>query len=536
MHEAMREALIKNGEEKFLNPQGLQSPWIFDFRKLLLKSDTLDAASRLFLDELKGLPRFQIGGLETASIALVGGMLLRAAHEGRPLNGFYIRKSRKKDGLQRQIEGNLTDEDVVLVDDILNSGRSFMRQIAVLEQEGRRVSAICVLLRFRDLSWYEEFSKRGIRIHSIFSLEDFPGVGMRADEEKLAQPRTPYEVEWRFQSKDPSLYYVVPKSAPVCDDERVYFGADNGTMWALNQSDGSVAWEFRTLFGVGEKRIFSSPALAYGKLYFGAYDGNFYCLDAASGKKIWVFREADWIGSSPTVAEDRGVVFVGLEFGLWKKEGGLVCLDLETGTKKWQSTLATYVHSSPRYSKKLGIVVVGSSAGTVNAYDAASGALIWSVQAEGAVRASFAFDDRTGTVAFGAEDSHIYIVRAGTGEVLHRIPTFEPIYATPLSLDGTLYFGLLDKRIVAVDMESGTLLWQHWTHARVFSTPVLIGGRLIIGANDGRLYELDAKTGKELSYYQVSERIVNRIAHNASTGKIFLPTHANELYCLRRAN
>lgn len=533
-------AFFRNGEHRMVSVTGEPSKWLFDFRSILLDGTVLNDITELFWRDLKPLYPFQVGGLETAAIALVAGVVMRAKKDDISLNGFYIRKSRKKEGMQRMVEGTLNDQDIVLLDDGLNSGRSFMRQIKLLELLGKKVKAICVMVRFRDESFYSYFRESGIKVISLFTLDDFSETGGIEEyarlntPQKVVPPREYFSVNWKFASENPVFFHVLPKSAPALDEERVYFGADNGTMWALNQSDGSVAWKYKTFFGAEEKRIFSSPAVHDGIVYFGAYDGNLYALDAKTGKKKWVYWEADWIGSSPCIAKDIGTVFIGLEFGLWGKQGGLAALDLKTGNKKWWRHIETLVHSSPAYSAKNNIVVVGSTDGTISAFNAKTGALRWTYKAEGAVRAGFAIDEKLGLVCFGSEDRYIHILDAKTGKLVRKIETLEPIYSTPLVHEGKLYFGLLDKRIICIDLSAGDVLWKFWTHSRVFATPIIAEGRLYIGSNDGRLYELDPDTGKELGYFQATERIVNKAAYNLKTKRFFVPTYANEMYCLEK--
>jgi outer membrane protein assembly factor BamB len=470
------------------------------------------------------------------AIALLSGVVLKAEEDGRSLNAFYCRKSRKVDGMQRNIEGALTDEPVVLIDDALNSGKSIIRQIKALEAEGKRVEEVCVIVAFREPSYYEYLNERGIRIWSIFTLEDFPETGglLKQEAQELPSSRMPYTVHWKFQSENPNYNLVVPKSAPVCDDERVYFGADNGTMWALRQSDGSVVWSFQTFRGAGKKRIFSSPALYDGTIYFGAYDGNFYALDSKTGKKRWINFDADWIGSSPCIAEDLGFIYVGLEFGLWRKHGGIACFDAQSGQRVWWQQLDTHVHSSPAYSSRLGIVAVGSMNGDVCAFDAKTGNVLWRFSEAGDVKGGLAFDDERELVVFGSWDKSIYAVDARTGKKEHVFETYRPIYSNPVVRDRRLYMGLIDKRIVCIDLETWDLVWQFQAQTRVFATPEFIDNSLYCGGNDGRLYEIDPETGAERSFFQTTERVVNKVTHNPRTGRIFLPTYANEIYCIER--
>ena len=536
--EITEHALITKNERELVAQDGGEFRWFLNIKGVILKPNVLNAISELFWEHLKDTGPFQVGGLETTAIALVGGVVMKAQEHGRSLNAFYSRKSRKVDGIQRQIEGALTDDPVILLDDGLNSGKSIIRQVEVLKAAGKKVVEVCVIVAFRDASYYEYFTENNIRIWSIFTLADLPKTGglLASELSRTPAPTVPFEVQWKFSSEDPRFELVLPKSSPVVDTERVYFGSDNGTMWALNQSDGSVAWSHKTLFGSGKKRIFSSPALFDDALFFGAYDGNFYALDTKTGKKKWINFDADWIGSSPCVAEDLGVVFVGLEFGLWNKQGGIAAFDARTGERKWHATVESYVHSSPAYSKKFNMVAVGSQNGDIFAFNAQTGTLLWQFKRPTDVRGGLVFDEDRGLLIFGSWDHTIYMVDAQTGTYVRSLETYQPIYSSPFLFGGRLYMGLLDKRIVCIDIDTAQVNWQYQTESRVFATPTIIDGKLYCGSNDGRLYELDPLTGKEISFFQTTERIVNKIAYNGSTKRIFLPTYANELYCLTRKN
>ena len=43
----------------------------------------------------------------------------------------------------------------------------------------------------------------------------------------------------------------------------VYFGSDDGTLYAIDQGDGELEWQFKTA-----KKITSTPAVDKGVLYF----------------------------------------------------------------------------------------------------------------------------------------------------------------------------------------------------------------------------------------------------------------------------
>lgn len=530
------EVFVTKEREKIVHWDGTEPAWLFDFRRILLRPDVLGALSDIFLKKFENKFPLQIGGIEVAAIPLITGLVIGLDARGRRVNGFFIRKSRKKDGLMRMIEGAINDEKIVLVDDIINSGKSFIRQVEVLEGLGKKVDTVFVILRFRDLDYYKYFHDKGIKVESLFTLDDFfDSLKVKNLFDKKEMPVSmPFHAEWLFKSEKPNYYYVVPKSAPVIDEEKIYFGADNGNFWAINQSDGSVVWKYKVGFHAKGKYIFSSPAIYKNLVYFGAYDGNFYALDKESGRRVWVFTEADWIGSSPCISPNLNLVYVGLEFGLWKKRGGIVALDLESGKKKWEYTMTGLTHSSPAYSKKHSVVVCGCNNFSVYAFDAQKGKLLWEFETGGEVKASFAFDDARDTVIFGSYDSYVYVLKTKIGELVYKIKTDEAIYSTPLVNNNFAYVASLDKNLYCINLDTGKVVWKFATNGRIFASPEIIWDKVYIGSNDGRLYELDSVTGKNTAFFQAAERITNKIAYNKNTDKIFLPTFANEIYCLSK--
>ena len=334
-----KEVFIHKGKERFVSPRGTETSWLFDFRRVLMKPRVLRAINRVFLKRFKDILPFQIGGIEVAAIPLVTGLAMALSEKGHDINAFFIRKSRKKDGLLKMVEGKMTEDKIILVDDIINTGKSFIRQVEIAEALGKKVHAVFTILRFRKEAYYSYFHERGIRVVSLFTLDDFTdslGTSLFQYKKEDESPvPTPFAVAWYFKSEGADFFYVIPKSRPAIDEERIYFGSDAGILWALNQKDGSVAWKRQVGFAPKAKHIFSSPALYDGMLYIGAHDGNFYCFDATDGSKRWMFAEADWIHSSPCIADDLELVVVGLEFGWWRKRGVIVALDLATGKKNW---------------------------------------------------------------------------------------------------------------------------------------------------------------------------------------------------------
>jgi len=530
------EVFVPSKEEKITSWRGKESNWIFDFRRVILKAEILNSITEIFWQHFGKNVKFQVGGIEVAAIPLVAGIVMKSSEKNVPTNGFFIRKSRKKDGLMRMVEGEITEELIILVDDILNTGNSFVKQVEVIESLGKKVHTIFVVLRFRDLDYYSYFHQKGINIVSLFSLDDFKdslNVSNIFSKKESAIPM-PFNVSWYFKSENPNYFYVVPKSAPLLDKNHLYFGSDSGNFWCISQSDGSIVWKYKVGMHSRGKNIFSSPSLYEDMVLFGAYDGNFYALDKEIGKVKWIFMEADWIGSSPAVADELGLVFVGLEFGLFNKRGGIACLDANNGNKKWQYHFLGLTHGSPAYFAPKKLVVIGSNDGGVYCFKAKTGELIWKFQTGGEVKASFDFDEKRGYVCFGSHDGKFYTLNIKNGEMVNIYDTEIAIYSSPLIWQEKVYFTSLNKIVYCLNLQTFEMLWKFETNGRIFASPVIVENKVYIGSNDARLYELDPLTGKQTGFFQAVERIVNKIAYNPETKRFFVPTFANEIYCLEK--
>lgn len=512
---------------------GGDSDWIFDFRSILLTPEGLDLVTDLFWEQCENQYPFQVGGLEAAAIPLVTGIVMKSIQKGKPVNGFFIRKSRNKKGLLKMIEGRLDDTKIILVDDLINLGGAFLRQIEVLKRENRKVASIFTVMHFRALEQYAFAKEEGINILSLFALEDF---GITSLEKKARMAHDIFNVEWVVSGADPDYYSVMTKSVPLIDDNAVYFGTDDGLFFALDQTSGAELWRFRVLgFRKKNRSIFSSPATHNGLLYIGAHDGNFYALDKKTGKKKWVFMEADWVDSSPCIAAEFNLVFVGLKFGLWTKRGGIVALDATSGEKKWQRSFVTLTTGSPAYSPKYGILIAGSDDEKVYCFKAKNGELLWESVVKGFVRASFVFDEKRELALFGTSDGNFYALSLKDGSIVYRYETGGWIASTPLLHNDLVFVASLDKTVYCFDLVRQEKKWEFVTAARIFSSPLWAEGRLYIGTNEGRFYEIDPGTGKAIGFFLATERITTKSTYNPKTKRFFVPTFANELYCLRRS-
>lgn len=508
----------------------LHMPWLFDFRAITLNGKWLDCIAELFWEKYSDQLPFQVGGLEAAGIPLVAAIVMKSVQRGRPINGFFIRKSRKREGLMKQIEGTLTDDPIILVDDLINTGGSFDKMLKILEETNLPIKSIFAILRFRTKEVYAS-NKNWPSCDTLFSIQDF---GIPLLENMTPAQHDSLQELWKYKAPNPAFEYVVQKSAPVVDDIRVYFGTDTGTFVALNQKDGSIAWSFDVGSHPPGKGIFSTPVLHKGIVYFGAYDGNVYALNSATGALCWKYSEADWVGSSPALAPKLGLVFIGLEFGFFKKRGGCAAIDMKTGTRVWIDRTPSLTHGSPLFVEAESMVFIGSNDGVLYAYNAKTGRRAWAYITEGEIKTAPAYDPKRRLVIATSHDGNVYAFSAQDGTIEWIFKTTGVFYSIPLIDGDIVYVSSLDKYIYALNLDTGAIISKFETSGRIFASPTIDENRIWIGSNDGRLYELERRTLHLISWHQFSERVVNKIAYNFKTKNFFVGTVANEMYCLKR--
>lgn len=557
---------VSSKKESIFSASLEKESWLFDFRRVMLTPEILDAYATLFLEKHKDMYPFQVGGLETAAIPLVSAIVLKSHTIGTPVNGFFIRKSRKKSGLLRVVEGEITKEKIILVDDLINSGSTFTKQIEILKQLKHNgdieatVSKIFTILQFRADAHYSFLKEEGVELDTLFHLREFesyfPEVASlyspEAVEKKSPKIQSTFDILWSWRARNPSLQNVFSKGSPVFYNNIIYIGADNGTLYAINSTNGEEVFNYHVPLTSKKGRMFSTLIVEHGLVIFGAGDGNVYAIDALTGKRKWVFLEGDYIGSEIIyMPHIRSVAFFSCS-GFFKKRGEVLCIDAVTGVKKWSFIVEEATTTYLAYAETKRSIIVSTISGNLISLDANNGKERFRITTPYEPHCAPAIASQEGCI-IGAGDLR------GTGELQEAL--FAPVVAYDLSTGKELwrhkgmYFAPQappylwrdiiivtspDKTIRALRVNNGEKIWERDLSSRVFSGAKVISYKnlgkeyLYVGTNGGHLFEIDPKNGEVLGTTIVSERIVDAITYDGHNEILFLATYANELYALRR--
>ena len=274
---------------------------------------------------------------------------------------------------------------------------------------------------------------------------------------------------------------------PAVSEETVYVTSYDGKLHALNAKTGGTRWKFAT---AGERRFeakgihgllpkdqtmadqfdvfLSSPVVALGNVYFGSGDGNVYAVDARTGELRWKFKTNDVVHSSPAFADDT------LYFGSW--DSYFYAVDAKTGKEKWRfhGGEDNLIHNQVGFQ---------SSPAVVN-----------------------------GIVYTGCRDSNLYALDAATGKEKWKFNNeLSWVIASPAVAQGKVFFATSDSALYHVaDADTGKSVVKQKDKAYMFSSPTVAGDVVLIGVLNGTLEARDLKTGELLWEYQTDASKENR--------------------------
>jgi len=219
------------------------------------------------------------------------------------------------------------------------------------------------------------------------------------------------------------------ESSPLVIGRTVYFGCENGDLYALSTISGNIRWA--TALGGPVK---SAPAFYHGTIYVGDYGGYMNAVDAKTGKLKWQsgslgpgFGGSGAFYSTPAVAFGR--VYAG------NNDDRVYSYDAKTGALAWSYSTGGYAYSGPTVATTKHsppTVYIGSFDGNVYALDAKDGSVRWSRSAGGQVVGSLS---AIGEIVYVAEFSN----KTTSGFMMHsgrRVFHYSKGTYTPVISDG----------------------------------------------------------------------------------------------------
>jgi outer membrane protein assembly factor BamB len=195
-------------------------------------------------------------------------------------------------------------------------------------------------------------------------------------------------VAWQIGASD-DTNNILGAPAPALTDDLAIFAFGSGEVQAVFRRGGLSRWDAsilgkrpgRALSNVSD--VTAAPVVDGGRVYVGNQSGRIAALDAASGARIWSAREGAvgpvWpVGDSVFALSDLNE---------------LLRLDAADGSRIWGVALPNFVERKPKKQSRVvahhgpilagGRIIVASGDGALRSFDPASGALAGLVEIPG---------------------------------------------------------------------------------------------------------------------------------------------------------
>jgi outer membrane protein assembly factor BamB len=259
-----------------------------------------------------------------------------------------------------------------------------------------------------------------------------------------------------------------------------------------------------------------------------------YCLDHATGALVWFNPACEWIGSSPLILPQHGMLIVGLEYERPAAQGSMAAFRLSDGEKVWENYLKVYQHGSAAYWEPGDLAICGTNDHTIMALDAKTGAVAWVFPTLRSIKYAPRIDHERGLVIAASFDGNIYVLKAGTGEKLAAFKTDNICYTTPLVTHGRIFCGSGDRHLHVIDLDTMKLVKKIDYGARIYGSPRLIDERVIFGSNGGVMREIDPVSLETVGRLQLTDAITNAVSASGDGKRIYVPTYTNDIFCFDR--
>lgn len=299
---------------------------------------------------------------------------------------------------------------------------------------------------------------------------------------------------------------------PAWQDGNVYAADRRGTVKAVNADDGKEVWSV----DLSEKTGFFSsnhPALLSGGLtvegahvYVGSEKAQVFALNTSDGSIAWQSKAAGEVLSRPVVSD--GLVLV------HTSNGQLQAMNETDGAVAWTVNLdmpALSLRGESAPSVAFGAAIVGGDNGRVSAVLMKQGQLIWQQrisQATGTTEIDRLSDvDTTPVIVNGvvyalAYNGNLTALDLRSGQIMWKR---ELGSVSDFIVDANRIF-LVDQndRVVALNADGGVTLWtQSDLLHRNLTSPALYNGYLVVGDSEGYMHWINTDDGRFVAQQKV---------------------------------
>src|SRR5687768_16001098 len=153
-----------------------------------------------------------------------------------------------------------------------------------------------------DLQW--KFTTQAPIISTPVMVEDMVYVGS-LDSTLYALEINTGKLRWKFKTGGEI------RSTVCLNGDQLFLYSGDATLYSIHRLTGKVLWTFKTKGGIlGDRRydfadyFQSSPVVSNDRIFFGAGDGRVYALNATNGTFVWSFKTQGIVHTTPGLYKD----------------------------------------------------------------------------------------------------------------------------------------------------------------------------------------------------------------------------------------
>lgn len=166
-------ALLVEEDSNFQLASGDKSNYFFDMKLVSMDPEGSELIAKEVFKLIQNYNIDFIGGLESGAIPIASIVANYSYRCQKPIPAFFVRKTPKKRGTNKLIEGNLSKNSrVVLVDDVMTKGESVLIAVEKVRELGCYVDKVITIVD-RMAGAKENLIKHGIELIALFKKTDF---------------------------------------------------------------------------------------------------------------------------------------------------------------------------------------------------------------------------------------------------------------------------------------------------------------------------------------------------------------------------
>ncbi len=269
------------------------------------------------------------------------------------------------------------------------------------------------------------------------------------------------------------------------DENRLYFGANNGKFYCVDALSGKVLWTFKL-----NSESLTQPLVHGDFVYHVAGNNTLYSLNKKTGETVWVKTNSAkanmTVRGQTAPVYESGILYVG------SSDGGFVAVNAQNGRELWSKRIGDdkkFNDVDARVVLSQHCLLVSSYANALYCLDRDNGTIKWRHDF-GGYNAVLVIEDK---VYFPTVDNEIHVLDEDSGKLLKKVINLEGMATEIVRLDNFLVYGESQGSLVLREISTLNKALEFDSGLGVFARPTVDTDKnqIYLISNDANLYRLD---------------------------------------------